>query len=63
MRRGGGREAVQVCPECGSQMSVIGKEVRRSLVMIPAQVKIREDVYYAFIPASAAKRRAQKPQL
>ena len=32
-------EAVQVCPECGSQMSVLGKEVRRSLVMIPAQVK------------------------
>ena len=41
-------EAVQVCPECGSKMSVIGKEVRRSLVMIPAQVKIREDVYFTY---------------
>ncbi|MFQ7854486.1 MAG: IS66 family transposase zinc-finger binding domain-containing protein [Flavonifractor plautii] len=53
-------EAVQVCPECGSQMSVLGKEVRRSLVMIPAQVKIREDVYYAY-SASAAKREHRNP--
>ena len=33
------------CPSCGETMVEIGKEVRRSLVMIPAQVKIREDCY------------------
>lgn len=32
-----------VCPACGTEMREIGKEVRRSLVMLPAQVKIRED--------------------
>ena len=39
-------EAVQVCPECGSQMSVIGKEVRRSLVMIPGRC-----ILCLFLPA------------
>ena len=29
-------------------MDEIEKEVWRSLVMIPAQVKIREDVYYTY---------------
>ena len=37
-----------VCPACGTEMREIGKEVRRSLVMIPAQVKIREDWYYTY---------------
>lgn len=54
-------EAVQVCPECGSQMSVIGKEVRRSLVMIPAQVKIREDVYYAYSCQRCKKESTETP--
>lgn len=36
------------CPECGTVMEEIGSEVRRTLVMIPAQVKIREDVYYTY---------------
>ena len=36
------------CPSCGETMEEIGKEVRRSLVMIPAQVKIREDWYYTY---------------
>ena len=34
------------CPVCGTTMMEIGKDVRRTLVMIPAQVKIREDVYF-----------------
>ena len=37
-----------VCPTCGTEMSEIGKEVRRSLVMTPAQIKIREDWYYTY---------------
>src|SRR5699024_6151732 len=32
------------CPVCGTAMMEIGRDVRRTLVMIPAQVKIREDV-------------------
>ena len=36
------------CPKCGESMVEIGKEVRRSLVIIPAQVKIREDWYYSY---------------
>ena len=36
------------CPSCGDNMVEIGKEVRRSLVMIPAQIKIREDWYYTY---------------
>ena len=36
------------CPTCGDEMIEMGKEVRRTLVMIPAQVKIREDWYYTF---------------
>ena len=54
-------EAAQVCPECGSQMSMIGKEVRRSLVMIPAQVKIREDVYYTYSCQRCKKESTETP--
>ena len=41
-------ESERVCPACGTSMEEIGKEVRRTLVMIPAQVKIREDRYYYY---------------
>lgn len=54
-------EAVQVCPAYGSQMSVIGKEVRRSLVMIPAQVKIWEDVYYTYSCQRCKKESTETP--
>ena len=37
-----------VCPECGAEMVEIGKETKQTLVIIPAQVKIREDRYYTF---------------
>ena len=36
------------CPECGSEMVEIGKEVRRSLKMEPARFWIQEDVYYTY---------------
>jgi len=41
-------ESERACPECGTLMTEIGTEVRRTLVMIPAQVKIREDVYFTY---------------
>ena len=37
-----------VCPQCGDTMTEIGKEVVRTLEIIPAQTVIREDVYYTY---------------
>lgn len=37
-----------VCPECGATMVEIGREVRRTLKIIPAQVSVREDVYFTY---------------
>ena len=37
-------EDEQVCPSCGGELHVMGRDVRRELVIIPAQVKIREHV-------------------
>jgi len=34
----------RICPECGEDLHVMGKETRRELVMIPARVKIREHI-------------------
>ena len=34
----------QVCPECGGDLRVMGREKRRELLIIPAQVIIREHV-------------------
>jgi transposase len=37
-------EAEQVCPQCGNQLHVMSKEIRRELKVIPAQVKVVEHV-------------------
>ena len=34
----------KVCPECGGELHVMGRETRRELLIIPAQVKVREHV-------------------
>lgn len=36
------------CPKCGSAMEVIGKKTYRTLVIIPAQYKLRIDVCYTY---------------
>ncbi len=41
-------EEERVCEACGTVMEEIGKEVRRTLQIIPAQVRIREDWYYTY---------------
>ena len=41
-------EEERICNECGTVMQEIGKEVRRTLQIIPAQVRIREDWYYTY---------------
>jgi len=38
----------QVCPKCNGHLHVIGTETRRELVIVPAQVKIREHVSKAY---------------
>ena len=37
-----------VCPECGSTMTKIGKEVRRRLKLVPAKAVVVEDWYYTY---------------
>ena len=37
-----------VCPECGTEMVEIGKEIRKTLVIKPAQVYVREDRYFTY---------------
>ena len=41
-------ENERICSACGSEMIEIGKEVRRSLMMKPAEFWVREDVYYTY---------------
>ena len=44
-----------VCPECGSTMTEIGKEVRRRLKLVPAKAVVVEDWYYAYACRSCEK--------
>ena len=37
-----------ICPECGESMTEIGKEVVRTLEIIPAQTIVHEDIYYTY---------------
>lgn len=38
----------QACPECGSNMHIMGKEVRRELKLIPVQAVIVEHIDYVY---------------
>ena len=44
-----------VCPQCGSTMAEIGKEVVRTLEIIPAQTIVREDIYYTYACKACAE--------
>jgi len=41
-------ENERICRACGSEMVEIGKEVRRTLQMKPAEFWVREDIYYTY---------------
>ena len=41
-------EDERICSACGSKLVEIGKEVRRSLMMKPAEFWVREDIYYTY---------------
>ena len=37
-----------LCPKCGEEMEVIGKESRKTMKIIPASIVVREDVYFTY---------------
>ena len=41
-------ENERICSACGSELVEIGKEVRRTLQMKPAEFWVREDIYYTY---------------
>lgn len=41
-------EEERQCPRCGETMGEIGKEVRETLVLVPAKAVLRQEVYYTY---------------
>lgn len=54
-------EEERICPECGTVMEPIGKEVRRSLKLIPAQVVLVEDWYYTYACQKCSRENVETP--
>ena len=50
-----------VCPQCGDTMTEIGKEVFRTLEIIPAQMVVREDIYYTYACRTCNKDNTETP--
>ena len=50
-----------VCPQCGDTMAEIGKEVVRTLEIIPAKMVVREDVYYTYACQNCNKEDIETP--
>ena len=50
-----------VCPQCGDTMTEIGKEVVRTLEIIPAQMFVREDIYYTYACRTCNKDNTETP--
>ena len=50
-----------ICPQCGDTMTEIGKEVVRTLEIIPAQTVIREDIYYTYACQNCNKEDIETP--
>ena len=44
-----------VCPQCGDTMTEIGTEVVRTLEIIPAQMVVREEIYYTYACRSCSE--------
>jgi transposase len=54
-------EEERVCPECGSELHVMGHDTRRELVIIPAQVKVVEHVQEVYACRSCEKNAESVP--
>ena len=50
-----------ICPQCGDTMTEIGKEVVRTLEIVPAQMVVREDVYYTYACQNCNKEDIETP--
>ena len=50
-----------VCPQCGDTMAEIGKEVVKTLEIIPAQYIVREDIYYTYACLNCNKKEIETP--
>ncbi len=50
-----------ICPQCGDTMTEIGKEVVRTLEIIPAQTVVREDIYYTYACQTCNKEDIETP--
>lgn len=50
-----------VCPECGSTMTEIGKDIRRRLKIVPAQVAVVEDWYYTYACQTCNEKNIETP--
>ena len=50
-----------VCPECGSTMTEIGRDVRRRIKIVPAQVTVVEDWYYTYACRNCEKENIETP--
>ena len=44
-----------VCPQCGDTMTEIGKEVVRTMEIVPAQIIVRENIYYTYACKSCSE--------
>ncbi len=53
----------QICPACGEEMHVMGRETRRELVIVPAQVKIREHVRMVYACRDCERNATEVPIL
>ena len=54
-------EEERICPECGTVMEEIGHDVRRTLVIVPAQVKVREEHFYTYACRKCEKENDHTP--
>ena len=50
-----------ICPQCGDTMTEIGKEVVRTLEIVPAQMVVREDLYYTYACQNCNKKDIETP--
>ena len=50
-----------ICPQCGDTMTEIGNEVVRTLEIVPAQMVVREDVYYTYACQNCNKEDIETP--
>ena len=50
-----------ICPQCGDTMTEIGKEVVKTLEIIPAQYIVREDIYYTYACPNCNKEDIETP--